>query len=328
MSVESRHGSPVATLDGGGDVVDQVRETELPERVRTLVADYEAVCGDRDRFLWQWIYALFPEFTLSAVDADHREHVRTQKTILTMYVTILDDLVESHGDRRSFAEARRLAEGGIDADPGRAAVDEEFFGLIERVWAAFESGIEDAPRNEEFADVFRYDLRQATNAMEYSAVLNDNPTMANLEGTERYDAHNMTMFAYADVDLMYASQFDRAEFGAVRDLLWDLQELARIGNWITTWERELHEGDYTAGVVVLALETGVLTPAELETARPADVVGKIEAADLESQFREQWRDGYQAVADRCHGTETVDLDDLVDGMATVFEYHLATRGYK
>ena len=190
---------------------------------------------DRDRFLWQWIYALFPEFTLSSVADEHARHVRTQKTILTMYVTILDDLLETHGDRATFLEVCKCHRKGLEPDPDPAAVDADTVEFVQRVWTAFETGQEGAPRREAFADVFAYDLDQTINAVEYSAVLSDTPEMANITGARRYDSHNMVLFAYTDLDLMYSPAFDLSDFGALRDLVWDLQEMARIGNWVTTW---------------------------------------------------------------------------------------------
>jgi hypothetical protein len=311
------------------DLLEEVRTTSLPDQVAELADEYERICGERDRFLWQWIYSLFPEFTLSSVHPDHADHVRTQKTILTMYVTILDDIVENDGDRDTFEEARRLVQDPSAVDPSRAAVSEEYFSFIERVWREFEGGLTDAPRVEEFYDVFTYDMRQTLNAMDYSAVVNENPRIANLSGAETYGAHNMVMFPYAAVDLMYSPEFELADYGTVRDLIWDLQEMARIGNWLTTWEREVKEGDYTAGIVVLALQEGFVTPEELENPdRKAELIDKIKTEQLEARFRDRWADIYQSVRDREFDTDSVDLDALVQGMETVFQYHEASRGHK
>jgi hypothetical protein len=247
-----------------------------------------------------------------------------------MFVTVLDDLIENHGDRRTFEQARRLVQDPEAVDRSRVAVSDEYFDFIEQLWTEFSEGLEDAPRGEEFEEVFDYDCRQTLNAMDYSAVVNDNPRIANLGGAEHYDAHNMVMFPYADVDLMYSPDFDLADFGTVRDLLWDLQEMARIGNWLTTWEREITEGDYSAGIVVLALQEGVVTPEELEAAEDdeAAVIERIRDEEIEATFRDRWAQRYRAVRDREFDTDSVDLDALVDGMETVFQYHEASRGHK
>ena len=318
------------TETGGDDgFLEEINRVELPERVTKLVNEYEALNGERDRFLWQWMYSLFPAFTLSSVAEEHRDHVLAQKMVLTMFVTVLDDLVDNRGDRATFEQARRLVENPAAVDRSRVEVSDEYFDFIEHLWTSFTDGLEDAPRGDEFEDVFEYDCRQTLNAMDYSAVVNENPRIANIGGAEHYDTHNMVMFPYADVDLMYSPEFDMADFGTVRDLLWDLQEMARIGNWLTTWEREVAEGDYSAGIVVLALQEGIVTPEELEAAENngAEVIERIRDEDLEGTFRDRWATHYRNVRDREFNTESVDLDALVDGLETVSQYYEASQGY-
>lgn len=301
----------------------------LPDRVATLADAYDRHFDERDRFLWRWVYALVPSFTLSSVADGRAAHVREQKTVLTMYVTVLDDLIEHRGDRATFREARRLACDTVAPDPERAAVDAEAFAFVERLRSEFEDGLAEAPRRAAFADRFAYDFRQTADAMEYSALVSDRPHMANLRGTARYDAHNMVMFPYADVDLMFSPAFDRRDLGTVRETLWDLQEMARIGNWLTTWEREVHEGDVSAGPVVAAVEEGVVSPEELAAAEdPAAVVESIRESGLAERFHRRWRWIYDDVRSRETDAESVDIDALVAGMETVFEYHLATKGLK
>lgn len=320
----------MSSSDRPGDnteLIDSVNRVTLPDPVDSFADEYAALFDDRDRFLWRWIYSLFPAFTLSSVAPSARQRVRTQKTILTMYVTVLDDIVDQHDDLRTLEEARRLVYAPDTVERERVGVTSDQFSFIETLWSEFQSGLTGAPRYSEFEEILEYDVRQTTNAMHYSALLNRNPRIANLDGARRYDAHNMVMFPYADVDLMVSPQFALEDFGAVRDLLWDLQELARIGNWLTTWRREVHEGDHTAGIVVEALQEGVITPNELRNA-PSEVIGAIVRNGIEQRFRERWEQKYRDVTAQEFEATSVDLDALVDGMETVFEYHQASEGHK
>ena len=321
-----------ATVPGSDASADEclrtVRSVTLPDRVAALADAYERHFEERDRFLWRWVYALAPSFTLSSVADGHAARVREGKTVLTMYVTVLDDLIEHRGDRETFREARRLACDTVFADPERAAVDAETFAFVERLWTEFEDVLAEAPRRAEFADLFAYDFRQTTDAMEYSALVSDRPHMANLRGATRYDSHNMVLFPYTDVDLMFSPAFDRSELGVVRDTLWDLQEMARIGNWLTTWEREVFEGDFSAGVVVAAIEEGVVSPEDVAAEDRTHAVEAIHESGLEDRFRRRWQRIRDDVGSRRVDAESVDIDALVAGMETVFEYHLATEGLK
>jgi hypothetical protein len=312
------------------DPVDRVQSVRLPAPIDEFADEYEAIVGGRDRFLWRWIYSLFPAFTLSSVPEDRREEVRIRKTVFTQFVTLLDDLVEKSGDAATFEELRNVVYRPELASADRHGVDEATFEFGRRMWRTFLGGVSDAPRYDEFESAFEYDFRQSLNAIEYSRLVSDNPRMANLTGVENYGAHNMVMFPYADVDLMHSPAFDMADYAELREIIWELQKLARIGNWITTWERELSEDDLAAGVVVYALRQGVLSPEELaeDDHGSGALAARIKNHGIEERFVGEWWRRYHEVRERDFSAESVDLDAYTRGMETVLSYHLASRGYK
>jgi hypothetical protein len=310
------------------DVLDTVERVELPENVALIADDYDRSIGVRDRFVWRWIYALLPAFTLDCVDPDAAAAVREQKTVLTVFVTTLDDLAEHERDRATFEEARKLPIPHQTVDRTDPAVDADALAFLGRVWSAFEEQFHDAPRYDAFAELFRYDLRGTIDAIDYSLLVSEHPVMANLEGSYRNTLHNMTMFPYADVDLTHSSGFETADLSVLRRTIWDLERMARIGNWVSTWEREVRDGDYSSGVLVAALDEGVVTPDELGGADPDRLVERIESAGIETRFLEEWNDLYDRARSRNASARSVDLDGFTRGMSTVMRYHLATRGYK
>jgi hypothetical protein len=87
---------------------EQISSIQLPATVEAVVDQYDRVVGIRDRVLWKWIFNLFDEITLSSVPAEERAAVKRQKTLLTIFVTTLDDLVESEGKQAAFERARRV----------------------------------------------------------------------------------------------------------------------------------------------------------------------------------------------------------------------------
>ncbi len=213
----------------------------------------------------------------------------------------------------------------------REGVDTEQLRFIRQVWDAFEDGIEAAPMHDEYRDVFDCDLRQTLISIDYSRVLNDNVELANMAGIEHYDPHNMLMFPYANVDLMYSPSFDTDDLGTLRSVIWNLQRMARIGNWTTTWEREIREGDYTVGPVVYALQEGIVSVDDLD---PTDeeaierVTTRIEENEVEERFLTDWNERYEEVTERNEQADSVDLEAFVDGMKTVLSYQIAARGRK
>jgi hypothetical protein len=305
----------------------EVAETELPSTVRRLSAEYDRLVGHRDEFLWKWIHNLFDSFTLSSVPGDRRETVKEQKTVLTMFVTLADDVADNWGDPATFEAIRHVPHDSSYVADG---ADEEVVGFAETLWEAFESRLVEAPRYDEFVEVFEFDVRQVVAAMEYGYVLNENRCMANLEGSRHYGQHNMVMFPYADVDVMHSPGFDHDELGTLRTLLWEVQPMARIGNWVTTWERELREDDCTAGVVVDAIERGLLPPeTDLDDPESRDAaVRAIREEALDDELRREWDRRHASVASRDWDLDTVDPDHLLRGMEEVMRHHVASAGLK
>lgn len=308
----------------------QLRGITLPQPVSNHVAAYEKSIGHRDSLVWKWVYNLFEAFTLPTVPDSKVQDAETAKLLLTLYVTTADDLVEHDNDPSTFAKARTIpfeSESPLTPDansPGDSAVLE----FLRDLWVDLQAALESAPRYPEFRDLFRYDLRQVWNAIDYSRVLNEHTDMANHEELRRNDTHNMALFPYVAIDLMYSPAFDRTDLGRLRSLVWQLQQMARIGNWISTWERELSENDYTSGVVVRAIERGIIDP---ETISPTDHAGlqsRIERHDIESELLSDWDRLRRAAEMEAGRIDSFDAGGLVDGMTVVLRHHLASDGLK
>lgn len=323
------------SLEESSSHIERITQTTIPEPTSEILAEYDEVVGERDHFLWQWLYYLFPEIQLSCVSPESGTRVRDAKLLASLYVVLLDDLAEIEQDERTFQEAAKVPFRHKTPDITRSGVDGSFVELSARVWAHVEEIVDSSPRNEEFRDLLEFDLKQNLNAIEYSYLISENPSLANVEETTTYDGHNMMLFTYVDLDLMHSPTFDREELATLRNVVRRIQQMARIGNWVTTWERELEEGDFSSGVVVAALEDDVVSPGQLRQLRtghsPTDrneIATSIRDAAIEERFLQQWIDLYSDVETYQSELETVDVESVLDGMNTVLECHLASRGLK
>ncbi|MDX1746626.1 MAG: hypothetical protein R3324_11865, partial [Halobacteriales archaeon] len=149
------------------------------------------------------------------------------------------------------------------------------------------------------------------------------------------ESHNMVMYAYLDIDLMHADRAYKDDLAVLRRAVWPAQQMARIGNWLSTWERELREGDYSSGILVYALSNGVLTPADLEDIRDGDeaaleaAVTRIEDHGIEDLFLARWDDFHAELRSiNRHELHSMDLSPFIEGLKVVMRYHLASRGLK
>jgi hypothetical protein len=251
----------VASLLSG--VVDH----QLPPVLDELVTEYQSLPDARPEFVWQWVHKLAPQNTLPCVDAANRERVLTDKTLIVLFVTLLDDALEKRRDEATFQtmasipfvrrdEERSLngvhiEDGGVsppDSVGGDLSgrVDSKYVEFAQRVWEVLITRLEQSQRYDRYEDLFRFDLTQAVNAIQYSDLVIRHPEFGTLEELKRYESHNMGMLAYADVDLMYSSDVPDS-LALLRKGVEHGQQMARIGNWVSTWRRELVEGDYRFG---------------------------------------------------------------------------------
>lgn len=325
-----------AALSHTGDadaLVEAISQHDLPDAVHPLLESYEATLGDRDRFFWRWLDSLFPAFTLSCTAPDAIETVQTAKLLASIYVTVLDDVAEKHDDRDTFEEAAKIPFDPEAADPDRSDVSGDVIAFLQELWRQFEE-TSDGPRHDEFQELLMFDIKQVINAIEYSYILNHHLHAVTENELWTHDVHNMAVFVYADVDLMFSPAFDRTELAQLRQVVRHGERIARVCNWVTTWERELHEGDCSSGVIIHALNAGIVSLETLEVLRenPSEehvtpVIETIHDHAVEAYFRERLQEEYAAAEEWGQTIDSVDIEVYLDGFDIVQEYHRASKAF-
>ena len=94
------------------------------------------------------------------------------------------------------------------------------------------------------------------------------------------------------------------------------------------------EGDFTSGIVAHALDEGILSADELRASRDTGgtdsetIINIIHDQDVEDVFLRQWEEELAAARKFEGAFDTVDVGAYLDGIETVMEYHVASRGLK
>lgn len=305
----------------------RVEAHELPKYLDELAERYEREIGVRDDYLWKWFHKVIPRIRLSSVDPKFEERVRAQKTHLTFFMTLLDDLADQRQDKPTFEEAANIPfeSQSVTVYEG---VDERYLQFTEEVWEHLIADISTSPYYSEYRDLFFFDLRESIQAMRYSLQVNREPRMANLTEAYAFGSYNMVMFPYADIDLMHSPSFQREELDELRELLFRAQKMARIGNWVSTWKREAKEGDFSSGVIAMAKEEGVgnLEERQPNNAAQSDLIRAIEAREVPDQLLDEWSEIQNELAE--FSLESINVNDFLNGMETVLEFHLGSQGKK
>lgn len=288
---------PVRTLThrDHDQILSEIASTTLPSPLRSLANTYEQLVGERDDFIWKWVYTSVYPVTLSCVPPEYEEAAVTAKTMAAMFSGVLDDFAEQTDDTHLLREVSKLPISGTSVDEAVLESDSGHIQFVQRVWEQLEQELEQAPRADEFRSLFEFDMEQVTNGMIYSHHVNQRVEIANLTEGLAYDSHNVQHYPNLDIDLMYSPGFECTDLAVLRRLVWEGQQMHRISNWVCTWERELADGDFTSGVFALALEQGSVSPEELVSAEHSQhdqqtVRRQIAADGIEDQLVDRWTD--------------------------------------
>ena len=130
------------------------------------------------------------------------------------------------------------------------------------------------------------------------------------------------------VDWMTLSSFNSNEIGPTRMIIWQAQKMARIGNWISTWEKELKEKDFSSGVFAYAIDLGVLTIEDLDDLDNPLIIKKIKESKIENKLLEEWNIYYKEISVLDKRTKIINTKKLLKGLQSLLVLELTSRGYK
>ena len=308
-------------------VVAEIKAIKFSAYLEEWIEEYEKV-GQRGRFLWQWCLKGVGLTTLPCVASELRQHVMETKMLSILYGTLIDDIADREQDREMFQMAISLVSDDWLADrlalwTGRRR---EYLEMIARLWAEVWSRCQTYPRFAEFEFLLRFDNEQSLNAMRYALLANQSPGILNSIEHDLYQPHNMQIMFMASVDLCASPTFDLNELGMAREIFWHAQRMGRIGNMLTTWEREVLDRDFTSGVFALALARGTLAPSDLRSLPAYEIMSMLESGECQAHFIRDCKAHREQMASKIQNVRSCDLTPYLKGFEQLIVLHLGSRG--
>jgi len=309
-------------------IVAQIKRMEFSPYLRGWIEEYEKV-GQRGRFLWQWCLKGVGLTTLPSVLPNLREHVIETKMLSILYGTLIDDIADREQDREMLQMAISL---GSDDDwlAERLALwtgrRRDYLQMIARLWAEAWRRCQSYPRFSEFEFLLRFDNEQSLNAMRYALLANQSPSILNSIEHDLYQPHNMQIMFMASVDLCASPGFDVNELGIAREIFWHAQRMGRIGNMLTTWEREVLDRDFTSGVFAHALARGILAPSDLRKLPAHEIMSMLETGECQAHFIRDWKAHREQMSEKIQNVHSCDLTCYLQGFEQLIGLHLGSRG--
>jgi hypothetical protein len=277
--------------------------------------------------LFQWCEQGAELTTLSCVVPELFRHGCDTKLLSMMLCVLLDDVADLRG-REAFLEILlRIVEGQPHIDLSGCSDEERHYAAVtQRLTDIWLERLRTYPSFEVFENLLRYDEFQYFNAMRYSHMLNRNLWAMNPVEHDLYLPHAMDMMSFATTDLMCSVNFPMEELGRLREALWHLQCMGRVGNLLSTWRREIHQQDFASGVFARAVVQGDLSVEQLRPENFGQIEETIVNGGHERYYFGRWKYHRECFLAKSRHVHAVDLQKMLEGNDRLFLMHLGNRG--
>jgi len=307
--------------------IEAIQAIKLPPELQKWVEEYEKV-GKRNNFLWKWLYNSFQFVYIPIVPKKFKNSLRKNKVLITVFITVLNDT----GDKKEENLFKELAKIPTQNNANFSSISRKEWRMIyiftKKVWHVILKELKKYPRYREFKDIFYFDITQVVNGIKYSLLVNKNPWLINKTEYWFYISHKMMAVVYSDIDLMASSNIDRKLFPELRKIILDSQKMARIGNWISTWEREIKENDFTSGVFAYAINEGIFTANDLKKERKSEIIKRIKKAKVEKTLLKDWEKYYFKIKKTSKAMQPINIEQFLSSLKKLLIFHLISKGYK
>lgn len=305
------------------DLVADLNRTRIPPAIADIIGRYEEV-GSRDPFLWKWCWRGVREITLPFVPIADREILGEIKLLAILLVVLLDDLADRPG-RQNTLEIALNTIRWCNIPPLAPANERVMLQIVADVWQVLTAKVRELPDYSKHATLYAFDWEQVFNALRYSAMVCRRPELLNIRENSAYAHHNMAMMVFATIDIM-SYGLAATDLAAVREVAWQAQKMGHLANIVATWRRELREGDTSSGIIVRAINTGLLDCVSLAQLPTEKVLSMIERSELEAQIISEWQQCRQRLHQLTRRIQSTDMSAFCKGVDFLLTMHQAARG--
>ncbi|HXT57063.1 MAG TPA: transketolase C-terminal domain-containing protein [Pirellulales bacterium] len=306
---------------------DRIVALRFTPTVQAWIEEYSEV-GQRGLYLWRWCRYGVGLTTLPCVPDELRDDACDTKFLSGMLNVLLDDVSDQWRNGDLLDELLKVT-AGSSADFGRFSSDERRYAeLTCKLWNIFWQRVRQYPCYEVYQELLRYDLTQLFNTVRYSHLVNNNLSLLNVIEHDHYSSQGMGLMSFSTVDLMCSSRFPCQDLAALREVMWHAQWMARIGNLVTTWQREIGDGDYTSGVFARAVGRRELTVEQLRAGDAGEIEDVVRRGEHEAYFLRRWSYHRDRLGLMKPHFKAFDLGLVIEGLERLLLTELGSRGHK
>jgi len=306
-------------------LVKAIKSLELCPSLQSLIDQFDMlrehhpIYAHRPFYMWQWMQAGYQLTSLNLPDADFLRS-NSVKCRIGFLTVLLDDICDLGRDRTDFDQCVLALKGHINQ------YDMGLYQLIADTSSAFHGALTQAPNYALLKPALEEAYQKWIDTFEYSLLIQEEAFR--LEQTwERHlenISHSGTVYLGGVIDLLFAPNLLAHQASAVAAVSLRTQKLIQIANWITSWKRELAQGDLTSGVFSMALENHWIDWDDLKNGSIGKTRQQIQNSPAEDYLWNEWKrlrvEGYQIAME----AQLPMLDGYVESFSALMFIQLAS----
>ena len=314
------------TREEANEKICKIKNSKCPLEIQKWIRDYKKV-GERNDYLWLWAYNNIKLVTLSSVNPKHHIFLWELKFMIVMFITLIDDVADRMKNKILLDEILKVCfeEKYIENDR-LTSKEREYLEFTLKIWKNINVLVKKNPRFKEFKNIWEFDIRQTLNTMRYAYLVNKNHFLINEVEYWIYFPHNIQFVLSSTIDLMCSSKFNIYDLWRIREISWRAQRIAQAINWVTTWEREIKEKDFTSGIFAYAIKEEAIKIEDLNNGNMSLIVQKIKDKKIENQIIKECDLDYKKIKEQVSLVASVDIVKYLLGLEEYIAYQLISKG--
>lgn len=273
--------------------LERIKSIELPKEYQKWVDEYKKAGGKRDDFTWKLFKKIIDESDYLNVPKKNQRSFHYVHFLFAMFVVLVDDIVDDNRDNQFLWRVF-----GILFEKGSMEKihknEWRYLKFIISVWDEIDTNIKTYSRYKKFIDLFKYDVKQIFNSIEYDYITNNRLYLINKAECWLYSPHSMQFVFNDDMYLMCSTNKSDKDIGELREIFWIAKKMVRIGNWVYTWKREVMEKDFSSGVFAYAKQKNVEID-RINKMKYNDIARRVRNSRAEKTLLNEWNDCYRQI---------------------------------
>jgi len=312
--------------------IESVQKVKLPPELQKWVKEYEKV-GDRSEFIWKWLYKMNEISSFFKVPKKYFFPLVKVKTLFNMFIILVDDVSERDQEDLLDNLLKVPFYRSCIKNQNLSSDEKLYLNFTIKVWKEIMNIIKNFPEYNKHQKMFYFDVYQVLNEVRYAYLIYKNPFLINELEYWIYFPQGMQIIVDFDLDLMCFEKIELENLGNLRRIVLILQKMARVGNWLSTWSREIKHGDFTGGVFAYALGRGVIKTRDLLDSRSSmekqkKIIKKIKISKAEKYLLCEWEKDYKFLKKIGKDLEQINLNKKLKKFSYLLYMHLISQGYK